>query len=1207
MTKVNLLLINKTSFLGVQPRAEEDLPYFFLEKLLVLDYHLRYIAYRDTISNGSQSLKKINQSERKPTLEDFFTINEVQSATAKSCIHPMDIQMAIFHCADDFTRQHILTKLSVCQFALPFLVPSPTKSQIEFPLWSLSHIRRSWREVEKIGWEKKIKNYDNQLISWQPTHVVSFIRVGNFVSVSKSQILNSILSKGKHDNFFHHHANTGKNSCLLTEGMVEISWFCPSGRTTDRFENCIAFTNLHGNAEMHEDQVKFLNEISSVIVLLSTSDVKKMKSSILREFWDVCKPLICLLENVENIVDEKYDTHRVRIGIKNLNKIEIADKITTTLTQMLKESRSPCSLNSYANIARKYRFILDVDQTDCQEAGRKADSIMELFKKVQLSQIKENFLPLQGQLWHDWCKKDKEFYHLREKRNRSIEQYKNEIEKEKQNIRCEQYYKVINLNDMMKFLLESLQPHPDTHTELYFLQKLSILMDQLTKTHLERLHQRHTSLLAQVQTEKQKQSAVDSVRHWEAELEAVSREIHDSTLGTEHLLREVGQIYEALEEASPQINELFLSLPQMAADLMVSGAPIELMDGDASYVPLTWVTAIFDKVSEKLGDKQVFVLSVLGLQSSGKSTLLNAMFGLQFSLSAVKHTQGVYMQLLKVEEMLREQMGFDFVLVVDSEGLGAPQLMDKAKNKENELATFVIGLGNLTLINIFGENLSEMQDILQIALLAFLRMKQMNISPQCLFVHQNVEDIIDTNQSMARQRWLKNRLDEIALAAATHEQCSDVSHFSDVIKFDVKVHVHSFAQLWEGYPPMAPPNPCYSHNVQELKSKILKLAKEDCRGSILKISELKIRIRELWKALMNESFIFSFRNTREVLAMNKLEIKYNSWTWELRSYVLGLQSQLTNQIKNGLIKEIQKTSINTLVGEKYDSIKQEFQRCFQEDQDRDILAQWKGKFEEDLETLKEELIVAVMRKCEDLISGKKIQDFLKEEEINLERKLLEKMREVVVSSNNTEPQEKELRDLFNKIWSEDITILLPTALPPAEDPDIDIELENILLAHFKQYPNIVNIIRYRDAKKPFSINYSKHVITSQNTQVYGPPVDEFEKHIIKKTTARIMEMVKEIIQVREQQNEGYSSSYFHEILQVIHTETKAASQEVTFLLTNKYKLELALELFHEAAKSFKKMCTAFKKTNNTALHLDSKKEEFFTNFKLAYTNLQNFG
>jgi hypothetical protein len=97
--------------------------------------------------------------------------------------------------------------------------------------------------------------------------------------------------------------------------------------------------------------------------------------------------------------------------------------------------------------------------------------------------------------------------------------------------------------------------------------------------------------------------------------------------------------------------------------------------------------------------------------------------------------------------------------------------------------------------------------------------------------------------------------------------------------------------------------------------------------------------------------------------------------------------------------------------------------------------------------------------------------------------------------------------VFNKIWSENISILLPPSLPSAEVPDIDTELENILLEHFTQHPNIINKIRYQNTRKSFSINYSKHVITSQKSQIHGLSMEQFEKDIIRKTTAQIMKVV----------------------------------------------------------------------------------------------------
>lgn len=59
-------------------------------------------------------------------------------------------------------------------------------------------------------------------------------------------------------------------------------------------------------------------------------------------------------------------------------------------------------------------------------------------------------------------------------------------------------------------------------------------------------------------------------------------------------------------------------------------------------------------------------LSVVGVQSSGKSSLLNTMFGLQFPVSASRSTKGAYMQLITVDE---ESFDFDYILVFDSDSL----------------------------------------------------------------------------------------------------------------------------------------------------------------------------------------------------------------------------------------------------------------------------------------------------------------------------------------------------------------------------------------------------------------------------------------------------------------------------------------------------------------------------------------------------------
>ncbi|XP_012892225.1 PREDICTED: interferon-induced very large GTPase 1-like [Dipodomys ordii] len=1201
MNRDNFHLIYKTSVYNNQPKSQQELPFYFLQKLLVLDCGLRHLDFKNEaiIENLVSTSTSIQENEDFNPYEDFpedpDTLLKRMTTIHRSSIHPMDIQMAIFHCVDDLARQYILAKLSICQYALPLLVPNPCTSEIEFSLWSLRKIRRSWQHANKSPQGKK-SSYKNQQMCQVSTSIVSFIRVGNGLSASKSLIMNCLLSKRKHDVFFHRHSRGSSKDCLLMGGVVEICWFCPAGEEEDRFDNCVAFTNLHGDAKEHRRQLAFLQKVSSLIVILmSASDKNEENQKIVLDLCKSSRPLICLLDDREKTMASNSG-RRVKIGIRNRNEAELTEELTMTIRHLLEISDTALSLEDCSLTAHKEGFLVDEDQRDCMEAKEKAWVIMALLGETNLSHIKENFLPLQGQLWHNWCKKDKELYHLREKGNKSIEHHKSQIETEKQTIRRKQLEKAIILNDVMKSVLQILQQHSEIHTKLYFLQWLSLFLENLTAGTLEKLHECQRTLWSQIKTEKHKAQMNKSLKPCVSLMEAISKEIQDCALGIEQFLREVGQIYEALEETSYTRDILFLSLPQIAADLMVSGVPIELMDGDASYVPLKWVSAVFDKVSEKLGDPRIFVLSVLGLQSSGKSTLLNALFGLQFTVSAGRCTRGVYMQLLKVEETFTEELGFDFVLVVDTEGLRAPELNNKSQNWDNELATFVIGLGNLTIINIFGENPSEMQDILQIVVQAFLRMKQVKITPSCFFVHQNVGEVAAEDQTMEGRRRLEQKLDEMTALAAEQEECSHITRFSDVIKFDASSHIYYFAHLWDGNPPMAPPNPRYSHNVQELKSRILSTAKQENRGNILKISHMKSRVQDLWRALVSENFIFNFKNTREIMAMAKLETKYNQWTWLLRSHQMNLQTQLTNQVKNGKLVILNTSIIVDPLTEVYQSIKQSFQKYFTEDPDSEIIIQWKANFENKLVILKETLISDTKREINELIALKKSQERLDQKKIGYETELLKRSQKLALTLKGKELSEEELHERFNQLWKNWVCDILSN-LPQVTEPNIDVDRENILLDYFKKEKHIREELNQK-SRKTFEIDDQKHVQLKGKWNRWFKSLEVSDNESIKVTTKRIISRFEETVKNIERQKCDYNPNDFHEILRLIDEEVKSEPNE-KYTFTSNYNLDLSLHLSQRASEIFKERHRAFKEANDPVKYLESKKDELFLSFKIS--------
>ncbi len=70
---------------------------------------------------------------------------------------------------------------------------------------------------------------------------------------------------------------------------------------------------------------------------------------------------------------------------------------------------------------------------------------------------------------------------------------------------------------------------------------------------------------------------------------------------------------------------------------IAAGEPFELIDGDNLKFPGKLLERLFG--SSFMEKKRVFVMSVLGPQSSGKSTLLNSMFGSKFGTGTGRCTK----------------------------------------------------------------------------------------------------------------------------------------------------------------------------------------------------------------------------------------------------------------------------------------------------------------------------------------------------------------------------------------------------------------------------------------------------------------------------------------------------------------------------------------------------------------------------------------
>jgi len=125
------------------------------------------------------------------------------------------------------------------------------------------------------------------------------------------------------------------------------------------------------------------------------------------------------------------------------------------------------------------------------------------------------------------------------------------------------------------------------------------------------------------------------------EIANIWAEVDNMSLGLEHFFRELGQLYKIISVDNPN-NEMVWKLPELYAELLIDGHTIELLDGDARTMYETWFSAICKHICKKYPKLRIFVISVLGLQLSGKSTLLNALFACRFTVSVDCCTKGLF-------------------------------------------------------------------------------------------------------------------------------------------------------------------------------------------------------------------------------------------------------------------------------------------------------------------------------------------------------------------------------------------------------------------------------------------------------------------------------------------------------------------------------------------------------------------------------------
>ncbi|XP_034146969.1 up-regulator of cell proliferation-like [Esox lucius] len=348
LTLSTVLEINADTTSDETPNTLQSLPVAFLKKLMMANFNARSVMVKGDLDNSEK-------------------------------MNPLDLITAVFLCSDGLLQQQIAQKMSICQFAVPLLLPNYDTKQSTLMLWALRDIVKKYR----LSSQTDSMSFIEERIVASDIPMVSFVRLGES-SLSKSQILNKLLcdSQQYHDTFVHHDMECGDVPRVISDGLVEISWYLPCGnRNMDRFTTPVAVANLRGDIKSFEKTFSFLCETSAAVFVF----IEKLEEDFKILQGQPSKTQLFLVVNSqkEQFTDETLAKLTTKCSIDPTNMIvkkrencaNFVKILLSSVNDILYKSPNPVKIESMADIACESGILVDENCNDCQSARKLAEEI----------------------------------------------------------------------------------------------------------------------------------------------------------------------------------------------------------------------------------------------------------------------------------------------------------------------------------------------------------------------------------------------------------------------------------------------------------------------------------------------------------------------------------------------------------------------------------------------------------------------------------------------------------------------------------------------------------------------------------------------------------------------------------------------------------------------------------------------------------------
>lgn len=665
-------------------------------------------------------------------------------------------------------------------------------------------------------------------------------------------------------------------------------------------------------------------------------------------------------------------------------------------------------------------------------------------------------------------------------------------------------------------------------------------------------------------------------------------ETDPSMLSLQHFLREMGLIFELTHVSRSSGNQNVLRLPSLATELLLYGVPLELMDGDASNIPMHWLGCVFAELKRCLPQEQcrTRVLTNLGVHHARNAEVLSALFGVKFPEG--RSTKGVYMLVLCIPDDLKKSMECDFLFLIDVEGLcsdGSSLIHD------NEMATVAAGLSDILLQNISPHASTEVETNLTVIVNALLRIKEHGSMPicQCLAQDEGINSVLQASQ-------LQRVSDVLQTETGENRRNDHRTESTSCIKW-VKGPFYNMS-LSE------PIDMECSEAVLKLKQNLFgALKKCAAKSEAISLSDLMRRLCAVWDAVTTESFSIGLQDTDIALTFSLLCTELSQWE---DIFLEHMESWLMSETKKAF-----PTKANTV-----DTVTQ---NC--------LLSGLKDKATEEVKTEVDKLrskVEAYLMKDDSLkmktfkpvlmcnlddlqerVTGEIIQrlgvigeNHCSSTQLKIFENLLEKEEKsklnALIESKSTEVllQDAELEEEFEGVWSQ---ILSNFDFRPSETDDITARVIHILKE------NLISRGLQKHLKKT-------EVIGQNHTSSFGIYDDHFGyrsrlKHMFEdnnkpqkleaqQLASNIIEKYHQFVSYKCSLPADFSDSYITELLESIELALKEKSMEIR----SAFEVDLKVYLCNKACQDFQKLHDRYAKDRELLECISANKSMYLAQF-----------